>query len=48
MKRYEFKITLAGYGSTPEEAWNGALEAFGTGLEDIPEEYTVEETDEDD
>jgi hypothetical protein len=28
MKLYLFKITLAGGGNTPEEAWNDACDAF--------------------
>jgi hypothetical protein len=28
MIRYEFTVTLAGYGSSPEAAWNDAVESF--------------------
>lgn len=28
MNRYEFKVTLLGYGGTPEEAWRDAIETF--------------------
>jgi hypothetical protein len=28
MKHYIFKVTLSGYGKTPEEAWDDAVETF--------------------
>ena len=44
--RYEFKVTLAGYGKSPEEAWNEAVEGFYTDSGEYPEDYDFEEEDE--
>lgn len=46
MKRYEFTITLAGYGDTPDEAWENAVEGFSLDSGETPDEYTVEDEDE--
>jgi len=44
-KRYEFPITLSGYGKTPKEAWEDALEGFMQNP-GVYEEYTEEEVEE--
>ena len=46
MNRYEFKVTLAGYGETPEEAWQDAIEGFydDPGSYD-DDEWTVQENE---
>lgn len=41
--RYEFTITMAGYGNNPEEAWNDAVEGFCLDSGDFPRDYTFEE-----
>lgn len=46
MKRHEFTITLAGYGETPEEAWQDAVEHFSDDPGSTPEEYTTEDIEE--
>lgn len=46
MSRYEFQITIAGEGDTPEEAWGNAVEAFQCDPGAAPEEFTVIEEDE--
>ena len=50
MKRYEFTITLGGYGATPDEAWEDATEGFSQDPGATPDEseYTVEEVAETD
>lgn len=42
-QRYEFRITLAGYGSTPEEAWDDAIESFydDSGSTPCEEDYDI-------
>lgn len=46
--RYEFKITLGGYGNSPEEAWESATEGFAQDSGACPDksEYTFEEVEE--
>lgn len=46
--RYEFTITIGGYGSTPGEAWEDAVEGFTQDPGDTPETYTTEEGGESD
>lgn len=48
MKRYEFNITIAGYGETADEAWEDACEGFSQDPGATPDEseYTVEDEDE--
>ena len=43
--RYEFRIVLAGYGDSPEKAWDDATESFAQdpGPCPCPDEYTFEE-----
>lgn len=43
MKRFDFVVRGAGYGNTPEEAWDDFCEAFAQDSGAVPEEYTVEE-----
>jgi hypothetical protein len=43
IKTYHFKITLAGSGNTPEEAWNDACEAFMLDTGNTPEDYEIQE-----
>jgi hypothetical protein len=43
MQNYLFTITLAGYGNTPQEAWDDACTNFNMDWGDAPEEYTVKE-----
>jgi len=45
MKRYEFTITLGGYGETPDQAWEDATEGFSLEPGETPSEYQVEEED---
>jgi len=49
MKRYEFSITLGGYGDNADEAWVDAVEGFQQDLGATPDEddYTVEEEEKD-
>ena len=42
MKRYEFTITLAGYGETPDEAWLDATLKFSLDPGSTPDDYTEE------
>jgi len=44
-KRYEFTITIASNGTSPEEAWNEACESFCLDSGCCPEDYKVEEAD---
>lgn len=46
MKRYEFTITLAGQGETPEEAWQDAVEQFSIDPGSPPDEYIIEDQEE--
>lgn len=48
MKRYEFSITIAGYGENADEAWEDACEGFSQDAGATPDEgeYTVEDEDE--
>lgn len=39
MKKYEFKITLVGYGDDPDEAWRDATEATNLDEDPTPENY---------
>ena len=43
--RYEFKITIGGYGDTLAEAWHDACEGFSLDPGELPseDEYTKEE-----
>jgi hypothetical protein len=43
---YVFPIELGGLGNTPEEAWNDATEAFTNEPGPTPDEYRVEEIEE--
>ena len=46
--RYEFTVTLSGYGDTPDEAWQDAVEGFtqDSGVTPDPSEYITEEEEE--
>ena len=44
--RYEFTITIAADGKTPEEAWNEATEAFCLDPGCTPEDYKFEKEEE--
>ena len=46
MARYEFTITIAGEGDTPEEAWDNGVEAFSDDPGATPDEFVRIETDE--
>ena len=48
MKRYEFTITIAGYGKNPDEAWEDAVEGFvlDPGATPDKSEYKVKKVDE--
>jgi len=50
MKRYEFHITLGGYGDDADEAWEDATESFSQDPGATPDEseYIVEEVTETD
>lgn len=41
--RYQFTITVSGDGSTPEEAWQDAIECFSIDPGSTPEQFTTEE-----
>lgn len=43
MNQYKFTITLIGYGDSPEEAWEDAVEATNLDEEPMPEEYDFDE-----
>lgn len=47
MARYEFTITIAAEGSSPEEAWNEAVESLALDPGCVPDDFVVTETDED-
>ena len=44
-KRYLFSITIAGDGTTPEEAWNDAVTSFSMDAGCCPDEYETEEVE---
>jgi hypothetical protein len=44
-KIYHFKVTLNGMGETPEEAWHDAGVMFSMDSGEMPEEYEVEEVE---
>jgi len=46
MKRYEFTLTLSGYGNNIQEAWNDATDSFAQDP-GSPEDTDYEITDED-
>jgi len=48
MNRYEFTVTLSGIGANERDAWLHALESFGSGFEECPDDFTVEPFDEED
>lgn len=50
MKRYEFTITLGGYGENADEAWQDACERFSQdpGITPDESEYTVKDIPETD
>lgn len=41
--RYEFTITIAGYGKNPDEAWRDACEGFELDWGETPEEFVCYE-----
>lgn len=41
MKNFEFKLTLSGWGDTPEEAWENVQDNFYPEKEPMPDEYDV-------
>jgi GTP cyclohydrolase III len=43
--RYEFTITIAAEGKTPEEAWEEACNAFAEDPGATPEDYKFEEVE---
>lgn len=45
MKSYMFTIQLRGFGDTPEQAWNDALENFMQDPGPAPEEFIMEDDD---
>jgi hypothetical protein len=49
MNRYEFKVTLAGYGENPDEAWEDAVEGFcqDPGIYPDDDDYDVFEEEDD-
>jgi len=49
MNHYEFEVVLSGYGETPEEAWDEAIEGFSMepGTFDEGDILTVTKVDED-
>ena len=46
MRRYEVNIIIAGEGEKPEEAWSNAIESFSLDEGCCPDDYKVEEVDE--
>jgi hypothetical protein len=46
-KRFEFTITLGAEAETPEEAWEEACEAFSLDSGVMPDEFYMEEIEED-
>ena len=47
MNKYEFTVTLAGYGNSPEDAWNDAVESFcGDPGEPLSESLIIEDGEE--
>ncbi len=49
MKHYEFEVVLSGYGETPEEAWDQAIEGFSMepGTFEQEDILSITEVDED-
>jgi hypothetical protein len=47
MKTYEFKVTLAGSGDNPDEAWLDAVEGFTQDPGPTPEPEDIQEIEED-
>ena len=45
MKRFEFTITMAGYGEDKDEAWRDACEGFTLDNGETPETFTEEEAE---
>ena len=46
MKHFYFDVTLHGYGETPEDAWENALEGFVQDPGEAPEPSDEEDEDE--
>ena len=46
MSRYEFTITIVGQGETSDEAWGDACESFSLDNGTPPEDFVVEEEEE--
>jgi len=47
-KLYTFKVLICGYGDTPEEAWDRAVEQFSMEPGPTPDEGDYEITEEED
>ena len=47
MRRFLFTVRIIGKGNSKEDAWNDAIESFGTYSEPLPDDNDIREFEED-